>query len=124
MIKTYNLKNEKQFFTRDNSAHRYSDRLLVDTGLDRHYIAMATDYPNGVEWSLYRIKDRKLWSFLDGQLGCKLYNLLAYEGSDTSYWDNLEYRFTGACSLKELKDELEFQNDLEVRVRARKRSAV
>lgn len=121
MIKAWNLRNDKQFFTRDNSTQRYSDRLLVDTKLDRHYIAMATDYPRGVEWSLYRIKDRKLWSFLDGHMGSKLYSLLAYEGSDTAYWANLEYRFTGACSLKELKDELEFQNELEIKYRAKKR---
>mgnify|MGYP003140596613 FL=1 len=109
-IKTINLRNVKQFFTKDNSAHRYSDRLLVDG--DKQFIAISTDYPSGIEWSLYKIKDKKLWSFLDGNLGRKLYNMFAYEGSDT-YWDNLDYCFTGGSTIKELKEELEFHTRIE-----------
>jgi hypothetical protein len=102
-MKVINLKNEKEFFTKCNANHRYSDRVFVSKA--GAFLATSSDLVSGIEWTVYKLSDTYLPMNDDNLKELKKGMLLA-DLFGISF-GGMKHDFT-ASTITEIKEEIKY----------------
>ena len=106
-MKVINLKNEKDFFTKCNATHRYSDRVFVSKA--GGFLATSSDLVSGVEWNVYKLKDTYL-PMNDDNLK-KLKNNMLIADEFGMLFAGMEHDFR-ASTITEIKEEIKYLEEV------------